>query len=177
MVPPPTRGWSRCWIRSPEPPTGSPAHAGMVPSKAPMQRWKTRFPRPRGDGPGSRNFARKSSRVPPPTRGWSPRRHLVAPPGPGSPAHAGMVLDLPINFSGSVRFPRPRGDGPYEKAKADRRILVPPPTRGWSLPALRLAPRREGSPAHAGMVPVSHMATFEQQRFPRPRGDGPRLRS
>ena len=151
-VPPPTRGWSprvhwqRCARQAVPPPTrgwslaegcpgegGSPAYAGMV---------------PQGQRAGR-------STVPPPTRGWSPlrlgMRHTWfprlrgdGPPRrvhcrrPGSPAYAGMV--------------------PYRRNGRLRQRL-PPPTRGWSLPAMRTRSidrigRQAAPPPTRGWSPV-----------------------
>ena len=111
--------------------------------------------------------------VPPPTRGWSPRRDAGASPSGGSPAHAGMVPKLAGGRDGQARFPRPRGDGPGRLKKGYRFLKVPPPTRGWSVignvPGLEAA----GSPAHAGMVRWHRTNGRPKRGFPRPRGDGP----
>ncbi len=50
--------------------------------------------------------------VPPPTRGWSLERVAGGVQAPGSPAHAGMVLNKPHLIVIKLWFPRPRGDGP-----------------------------------------------------------------
>ena len=104
--------------------------------------------------------------------------HLVH----GFPAHAGMDLTIQaLSFSSaSVRFPRPRGDGPVN--------LVIFPNR-----------RSDGFPAHAGMDREIRCSSFDELgavspptrgwtrydatdmqlqsglRFPRPRGDGPTM--
>ncbi len=50
---------------------------------------------------------------------------------------------------------------------------VPPPTRGWSQREEINAAVQQGSPAHAGMVPIATRPPTAPMRFPRPRGDGP----
>ncbi len=133
----------------------------------------TRFPRPRGDGPGFRRLFRHCCQVPPPTRGWSRWTNCAAAGLSGSPAHAGMV-PLVDGLAGiERRFPRPRGDGPAFAALAAGPISVPPPTRGWSRRHHSGNPEPCGSPAHAGMVPCADHRRGDPVRFPRPRGDGP----
>ena len=53
------------------------------------------------------------------------------------------------------------------------RLEVPPPTRGWPLVNQQAVMRSRGSPAHAGMAPVTGQNFAPGVRFPRPRGDGP----
>ncbi len=91
--------------------------------------------------------------VPPPTRGWSLGIDPLDRRYSGSPAHAGMVPTSGARLRLTAWFPRPRGDGPYERDRGQIRDPVPPPTRGWSpvKPVDRAFPA--GSPAHAGMVP------------------------
>ena len=48
-----------------------------------------------------------------------------------------------------------------------------PPTRGWTLAALRAGGVRRGFPAHAGMDPVHEVRAAGGEGLPRPRGDGP----
>jgi len=192
-VPPPTRGWSPGPGIAIPPCDGSPTHAGMVrwPNASPGT--ASGFPRPRGDGPHPDLVANAALGVPPPTRGWSPGSGMATIPLCGSPAHAGMVPLARANVDDSVWFPRPRGDGPGRLWTIASRLLVPPPTRGWSRPvdshlnsdwgspAHAGMVRGEGdrpislcgSPAHAGMVPAVSTVSDHAVRFPRPRGDGP----
>ena len=98
----------------------------------------------------------------------------------------------------SMRFPRPRGDGPVPRSDraesmhmpvspptrgwtlADRRdtntsiIAVSPPTRGWTPRAVQVDPGLRAFPAHAGMDPGRDAERIRRVGFPRPRGDGPR---
>ena len=53
---------------------------------------------------------------------------------------------------------------------------VSPPTRGWARGSHLQAGPLIGFPAHAGMDPESDRRFKTTQRFPRPRGDGPRKR-
>ena len=90
-VPPPTRGWPPARNHCPCRYHGSPAHAGMAPNRSPYELDPDRFPRPRGDGPLMSEDITSAKEVPPPTRGWPPRRYQGIAIGPGSPAHAGMA--------------------------------------------------------------------------------------
>src|ERR1700730_5437273 len=50
---------------------------------------------------------------------------------------------------------------------------APPPTRGWTCDQGLSERRLVGSPAHAGMDPISPSRHAAHSRLPRPRGDGP----
>ena len=89
-APPHTRGWTVGPLLGDRHRTGSPAHAGMDPSRSRCAGRTSRLPRTRGDGPGSGYAAAYEGEAPPHTRGWTrPRRH-GSRLGSGSPAHAGM---------------------------------------------------------------------------------------
>ena len=116
-----------------------------------------------------------TDKVSPPTRGWSLSGGCEPALPFGFHAHAGMVPRSSGRFANEARFPRPRGDGPTYVFSEVSIPLVSPPTRGWSLvPALSPLPVR-GFPAHAGMVRRVGRCNGRKGRFPRPRGDGPRL--
>ena len=70
----------------------------------------------------------------------------------GFPAYAGMVPQPTTVLAAMRGFPRPRGDGPAEKAIKKALTWVPLPTRGWSPPGDTEPIVQEGSPTHAGMV-------------------------
>ena len=176
LVSPPTRGWT--------PPSqaggltldGFPAHAGMDPPPVHRPLRTRRFPRPRGDGPARGSRTRVSSLVSPPTRGWTVLQLLPDGRVEGFPAHAGMDRWRAPDFSASVRFPRPRGDGPPVLLGIVDPDEVSPPTRGWTLQACHHTGWVTGFPAHAGMDPAATPACTGSCRFPRPRGDGPWIR-
>ena len=134
------------------------------------------FPRARGDGPVTRWGTPFCPTVPPRTRGWSPSARKAYGFASGSPAHAGMVPCPPSSTAWSGRFPRARGDGPQWLDSWFDDGTVPPRTRGWSLEARRQRRLADGSPAHAGMVPLSNSSGVLSMWFPRARGDGPRIR-
>ena len=152
-VPPPTRGWPGLPGRFGARQEGSPAHAGMAPRSTRGLAGSTRFPRPRGDGPGWPGLPSCTTRVPPPTRGWPLYAVRWRAADGGSPAHAGMALFHEHCAKLLAGFPRPRGDGPVEPAVAAPALEVPPPTRGWPLRPVGPAAAGQGSPAHAGMAP------------------------
>ncbi len=72
-----------------------------------------------------------------------------------------------------VWLPRTRGDGPHDAARRRDDGEAPPHTRGWTHARRRVRHLREGSPAHAGMDPVSLTTSRVSRRLPRTRGDGP----
>ena len=93
----------------------------------------------------------------------------------GFPAHAGMDPLAKAKRPVRMRFPRPRGDGPFQASGSVGTTMVSPPTRGWTRWKCcgRLA--SVGFPAHAGMDQVAQKTVVVHDRFPRPRGDGPVL--
>ena len=112
VVPPHPRGWSpylRSAFRSPP---GSPAPAGMVPSRCSTKASPRWFPRTRGDGPGGAGRGPGGVEVPPHPRGWSLKSNPPCARLHGSPAPAGMVPGLCLGCQEFRRFPRTRGDGP-----------------------------------------------------------------
>ena len=172
-VSPPTRGWTPTSSSHGPYGAGFPAHAGMDPERAPVERLEGRFPRPRGDGPRNRGRYGGRSGVSPPTRGWTLRccegSHLAA----GFPAHAGMDPATGARRPNRRWFPRPRGDGPSSSTHRSACHGVSPPTRGWTVDALPLLRPLLGFPAHAGMDRSGKRSWRWPMWFPRPRGDGP----
>ncbi len=69
-VSPPTRGWPADRADARQPLAGFPAHAGMARVSDIVKPHLARFPRPRGDGPPTRQKRQMVSPVSPPTRGW-----------------------------------------------------------------------------------------------------------
>ena len=150
-APPPTRGWTLFAEDMPEPPPGSPAHAGMDPSAHTIRRTTRRLPRPRGDGPWRQLLPMLKFAAPPPTRGWTRFEGCAAGARPGSPAHAGMDPASVRLRCASRRLPRPRGDGPFYNSINVVYEEASPPTRGWTPPSPGAADGLAGSPVHAGM--------------------------
>ena len=131
-VSPPTRGWT---LRPPSTSAhrgGFPAHAGMDPTPSPTTARIARFPRPRGDGPPLSRTESPDRKVSPPTRGWTLTSSEFRTRWLGFPAHAGMDLHMRRRRRPTLRFPRPRGDGPCTSVGINGRLRVSPPTRGWT---------------------------------------------
>ena len=152
-APPPTRGSSLRWRLDDAFQSGSPAHAGIVPSLSRPIDPMTRLPRPRGDRPALGRLFRRRSRAPPPTRGSS--RHGIGLRAllSGSPAHAGIVPRHTVCRASKSGLPRPRGDRPTGISGETIAPWAPPPTRGSSLRRAHPVEPHRGSPAHAGIVP------------------------
>ena len=172
-VSPPTRGWTpggclNIWLE-----LGFPAHAGMDRSRRSGASAIVGFPRPRGDGPVKDVSWTGCTGVSPPTRGWTGTGPRAVSHRRGFPAHAGMDPRSSRRTATTVRFPRPRGDGPGAVDAVLRRRAVSPPTRGWTCKSGWSWRRMGGFPAHAGMDPRKPFYPTKQHRFPRPRGDGP----
>ena len=172
-VSPPTRGWTRRDAGASAGRGGFPAHAGMDPSRRCSGRRRKRFPRPRGDGPPESCQPVRLARVSPPTRGWTRPDNSNRHRGQGFPAHAGMDPRSHHAPYASRRFPRPRGDGPSLLEGTVRRLVVSPPTRGWTVIMHTPVGLADGFPAHAGMDPIWPWLVLAVARFPPPRGDGP----
>ena len=160
-----------------------------------------RFPRTRGDGPRDGPPSSRSTRVTvavsPHTRGWTPPAPARRWPGrvsphtrgwtlsvdgstgplDGFPAHAGMDLALRQPRVRPPRFPRTRGDGPWDGPPdgggSVPPLAVSPHTRGWTRPRRAHLAEEPGFPAHAGMDPESRSDATGGRWFPRTRGDGP----
>ena len=175
-VSPPTRGWTMVTMMVCTSSRGFPAHAGMDPRGRITSGRTPRFPRPRGDGPVSKTKGRPPGWVSPPTRGWTYINGDVDRVTDGFPAHAGMDRRCCYRPAPASGFPRPRGDGPRPPDWADIAAAVSPPTRGWTLRLHAIMAGVRGFPAHAGMDLVAGCRPRRPRRFPRPRGDGPRLR-
>ncbi len=149
-APPLTRGWSLQDRRYRDHEAGSPAHAGMVPTRSSGRSTSARLPRSRGDGPSIDRERDSSDEAPPLTR---PSRRSRS--------------------TRSRRLPRSRGDGPVANLDSEQVRKAPPLTRGWS-PLKRRSPSpSRGSPAHAGMVPILVQRRARHHGLPRSRGDGP----
>ena len=172
-VSPPTRGWTQHTTGRQEDHMGFPAHAGMDLHRDDTDLLDQGFPRPRGDGPNAITTPEAPIAVSPPTRGWTHADQQPVGPAGGFPAHAGMDPVSTESASTRRRFPRPRGDGPYEPTTCAGCTSVSPPTRGWTRDDADVRDVQRGFPAHAGMDPSTPSPIPMFVRFPRPRGDGP----
>ena len=157
-APPHTRGWTRVVDRSVDRLAGSPAHAGMdrpVRCRPSDPAW---LPRTRGDGPQQRVYAAVQLEAPPHTRGWTRAGVGNAEDRIGSPAHAGMD-PVPLATPRPPRWlPRTRGDGPGTGDLPEPDAAAPPHTRGWTHGGAAGRQHAQGSPAHAGMDPMSSLS-------------------
>ena len=132
VVSPHTRGWTpecahRHWAAS-----GFPAHAGMDPWPIGRRRVRARFPRTRGDGPGTVAARIRRTAVSPHTRGWTLPFTDQSATATGFPAHAGMdLLRVRLRVC-RAWFPRTRGDGPTAPPRPPANGRVSPHTRGWT---------------------------------------------
>ena len=91
----------------------------------------------------------------------------------GSPACAGMDPRLRTASPSATRLPRVRGDGPSTALVRHISKTAPPRARGWTRPREYDPPEGPGSPACAGMDPLSIISAADPARLPRVRGDGP----
>ncbi len=148
---PPTRGWPAGVDAPRQRSRVFPAHAGMARITKPHPPHAMSFPRPRGDGPPEQRGGKTIDGFSPPTRGWPGVGILKCKFHRVFPAHAGMARGRRPDSNRTVRFPRPRGDGPV-MAMLNKEELFSPPTRGW--PENPGAANRPGLvfPAHAGMA-------------------------
>ncbi len=192
-APPRTRGSTRpraAWSARFE---GSPAHAGIDPRPSTTTWPWSRLPRARGDRPAASPTTTRMTAAPPRTRDrpmpsiapalpcGAPPRTRGSTPGEdrerradgGSPAHAGIDRPgkrAPIRRK---RLPRARGDRPVRQAQEVPPGPAPPRTRGSTRAPLLLRALRPGSPAHAGIDPLSRHGHLPASRLPRARGDRP----
>ena len=72
-------------------------------------------------------------------------------------------------------FPRTRGDVPGARFVAVTHPRLPPHTRGCTRHGVSARAFYSASPAHAGMYPMMVARTKNESRFPRTRGDVPRI--
>ncbi len=131
-----------------------PAPAGMVPRHRTRSRPRPGAPRTRGDGPGTRDHAARTSNV--------------------LPAPAGMVPPWACTTPATSRAPRTRGDGPPSDLDRDHWLVCSPHPRGWSPDHPRQPCPVDVLPAPAGMVPSAARTPTPPSSAPRTRGDGPR---
>ncbi len=150
-----------------------PARAGMVLSRTPRLRRRSRAPRSRGDGPGLAVEQLLIEGCSPLARGWSPTGTTPSSPGSVLPARAGMVSPAPSRDARGPGAPRSRGDGPYISPLFFTSPGCSPLARGWSHELEQSEAQVLVLPARAGMVPVGPYLPGEVGGAPRSRGDGP----
>ena len=111
--------------------------------------------------------------APPHTRGWTLTDPNTRYEISGSPAHAGMDPLRCVLCLTSTRLPRTRGDGPRLWRASKGGGVAPPHTRGWTQSTPYMEYCQIGSPAHAGMDPITGESAAVDPGLPRTRGDGP----
>ena len=172
-APPHTRGSTRGHERRREPRVGSPAPAGVAPSRRVGWGSRSGLPRTRGDRPHHPTVKPVALMAPPHTRGSTRPVTPPLPPPHGSPAHAGIDPWSRRARSRSRWLPRTRGDRPITRVAFASPPGAPPHTRGSTLRKIDDAARAEGSPAHAGIDPSTTPCPRQVCRLPRTRGDRP----
>ena len=174
LAPPHTRGSTRHLRAQGRSAQGSPAHAGIDPI-AELDAIKTdRLPRTRGDRPAISFPCLFLGAAPPHTRGSTSSPLYFRMPAAGSPAHAGIDPCCAHISMSAARLPRTRGDRPVYKHLQRDGLEAPPHTRGSTSAPARARARVYGSPAHAGIDPLSSRSQRLPHRLPRTRGDRPR---
>ena len=91
-----------------------PAHAGMFPAGGSMKIFVVSFPRARGDVPCPSLYRLCYLSFSPRTRGCSYCSYAVKYPQSVFPAHAGMFPSPHGLWNRQKRFPRARGDVPFQ---------------------------------------------------------------
>ena len=172
-IPPRSRGCTRATRTSRIASVDSPALAGMHPGIGGTETARPRFPRARGDAPGSKSSAIWRDSIPPRSRGCTPFRLQPIRRCLDSPALAGMHPVACRAAGGSCRFPRARGDAPSNPRSTNWLRAIPPRSRGCTAPGWRQRLRSPDSPALAGMHPADDVRPSRLRRFPRARGDAP----
>ena len=172
-APPRSRGWTRGDGRQAAASDGSPALAGMDPRCPRSSTHRRRLPRARGDGPLLGVSDAPGQGAPPRSRGWTHDDVADGMLEHGSPALAGMDPRGRPRGWRSRWLPRARGDGPSAAPSCVHFSLAPPRSRGWTHAAGARLHGEAGSPALAGMDPVSFFPGSTTRRLPRARGDGP----
>ena len=114
---------------------------------------------------------------PPHARGWTWNALLITMIVVVSPARAGMDPGIEPHEKRGRCFPRTRGDGPWCSRPPAPVSRFPPHARGWTLGSSLTKSAVGVSPARAGMDPRWACLRNTLTRFPRTRGDGPRLNS
>ena len=171
--PPHARGWTAGEERFTATSRVSPARAGMDPKRVVTPLPLISIPRTRGDGPAATLSLWPQSRYPPHARGWTWYQAGGGPPGPVSPARAGMDPRSGRSTMTLPRIPRTRGDGPGGVAMCAVCQTYPPHARGWTVEAQEHGSGQGVSPARAGMDLIPGVRRGEYRSIPRTRGDGP----
>ena len=170
---PRARGCSSVACNAHPHPTVFPACAGMFL----MFRWPgrgcRRFPRVRGDVPSPGHGVFDLSKFSPRARGCSAFDPSRVAQWTVFPACAGMFRLSRISAQPAHRFPRVRGDVPFDFWLVTWRLQFSPRARGCSPVTPTQAFDTKVFPACAGMFLNNHIGHMTIARFPRVRGDVP----
>ncbi len=131
-APPRRRGWTPRRGGLARSVVGSPAQAGMDPSRFGAASSMRRLPRAGGDGPAQTLRPVAATEAPPRRRGWTHTPHGLCTPALGSPAQAGMDPAARAPERTRAGLPRAGGDGPCTDPARCHRTLAPPRRRGWT---------------------------------------------
>ena len=148
----------------------------MRPASSRLTAGLSGLPRARGDAPGERSRQDGGHLAPPRPRGCACGAARAGEDHDGSPAPAGMRRKGSRAVSPRRRLPRARGDAPYGVTGATKIMPAPPRPRGCAGGPSPGSRHRAGSPAPAGMRPVSVGRSPGSARLPRARGDAPSAR-
>ena len=153
--------------------SGFPALAGIDPRWAACFTATSGFPRARGDRPRAIALSPYATTVSPRSRGSTLSavgEHRLAG---GFPALAGIDPRRRPCLRRRCRFPRARGDRPYDHAHLPRTLRVSPRSRGSTREIDDQVTALGGFPALAGIDPSWRSCASSASRFPRARGDRP----
>ena len=172
-APPHPRGSTRA-ARSAGPASrGSPAPAGIDPGCKVPESSTVWLPRTRGDRPLGYQKGGKTDEAPPHPRGSTSLPARLRPAMRGSPAPAGIDPALAGVMKGGVGLPRTRGDRPHRRVYRRAYRGAPPHPRGSTYEIGGAADGACGSPAPAGIDPVTSTYCKTGVGLPRTRGDRP----
>lgn len=150
---------------------GCPARAGIFLERASESISEKRLPRMRGDFPVDRAIERRARRVAPHTWGFSGGERVRAFVAIGCPAPSGIFLVARTCSRLCTRFPRTRGDFPFQTADSPENRRVAPHARGSSFLFQKVLGVLPGCPVCAGIY--HDQVDYERllRRLPRCRGD------
>ena len=133
-LPPHARGCTVCGPTAMATKSASPARAGMYLERRAGARSGASFPRTRGDVPASLRAVFAGAWLPPHARGCTDDGLPGRDAPRASPARAGMYRAREGAPCQPGRFPRTRGDVPYDELAGRSRPRLPPHARGCTRP-------------------------------------------
>ena len=172
-APPHPRGSTRYCAAVPPLRAGSPAPAGIDPSKLSPASIGSGLPRTRGDRPTCLKGLKRNVKAPPHPRGstYCDTDSILCEGG--SPAPAGIDPSQYSKRPMWIWLPRTRGDRPTIGPGGDGTPAAPPHPRGSTRWSQDNRHDWRGSPAPAGIDPTAPALQKIKSRLPRTRGDRP----